>query len=722
MSAETTKLQKGFNANRIVWALQFPVVAFAYILTGKLGFLLAIDPGNVSAIWPPSGIALFAVLTLGNVILPSIWIGSFLVNLWFFSSNPAFSTSTGIEVAAIIASGSTLQAFLGAFVLKKFKINDIVATSTNVMLFVITEIIICLIGASVGVSSMSVKGIVHSSNFQFTWLTWWLGDLTGTLTIAPLLFAWLNSHETKLDRWAIIELVCLSSALVLVCNFVFFGGVVKLKLSGYPTGFFAVPFIVWAAVRFNARILSSALVVVSIFAICGTIHNMGPFSGPNLSISLLLLQGYITTHTITGLLLNVTVQEKVKTEKELEQRVILRTQELESSLQKLRHEIAERSAVQQKLIQSEQRLNDAQKIAKIGSWEWDLQTQQISFSDELYDLLEIRAGEKITEEVLSRYCLNDDREKMRSYIRAAIENKRPFSLIHRTQVPNRGERTFHTVGSLVASESGTLTRMHGTIQDVTEERQIEAKIQELNRKLQENVTRLELANQELEAFSYSVSHDLRAPLRHMEGFTSIIQEKLKNHPDEEIKSFLQIITNSARRMTAMIDGLLSFSRTSHVEINKEELDMNDTVRAVKEELVAEQPHRTIRWILPPLPKIVGDPLLVRIVITNLLSNAIKYTSKKAEAEIEIGSKSEAEQQIFYIKDNGVGFNTASTPNLFGVFQRFHRTEEYDGTGIGLAIVRRIIHRHGGKVWAESREGSGATFYFSLPVTSKHSPT
>jgi PAS domain S-box-containing protein len=263
-------------------------------------------------------------------------------------------------------------------------------------------------------------------------------------------------------------------------------------------------------------------------------------------------------------------------------------------------------------------------------------------------------------------------------------------------------------------------------EDITDRKNAEFQIKKLNEELEVRVIQrtelLEAANKELEAFSYSVSHDLRAPLRSVHGFTKILLEDYEPILDDEGKRICKIISSSATQMGELIDDLLSFSRIGRTSMNPSILNMKSMVLTVFEEICSHDQKSRINLKLGKLHKVFGDANLLRIVWNNLISNAIKYSSKEKISEIEIKSQLKSDRIAYSIKDNGVGFDMNYKHKLFGVFQRLHSEAEFEGNGVGLAIVQRIISKHGGKVWAEGEVGKGATFYFSLPVQDKRQKT
>jgi two-component system, chemotaxis family, sensor kinase Cph1 len=229
------------------------------------------------------------------------------------------------------------------------------------------------------------------------------------------------------------------------------------------------------------------------------------------------------------------------------------------------------------------------------------------------------------------------------------------------------------------------------------------------------VEELAAANAELEAFSYTVSHDLRAPLRQVSGFVALLKDSLGKRLNAQDAEYVDLIQRATARMAQLIDDLLSFSRVGRIEINRSRVDLTPLVEQVRETLAPVLIDRKVRWKINPLPEVEGDPAMLRQVVASLLDNALKFSRTRACAEIEVGAHRDGDEHVFFVRDNGVGFDRRHADKLFGVFQRLHTGAEFEGTGIGLASVRRIIQRHNGRCWAESTPGEGTIVYFSLPI-------
>lgn len=278
----------------------------------------------------------------------------------------------------------------------------------------------------------------------------------------------------------------------------------------------------------------------------------------------------------------------------------------------------------------------------------------------------------------------------------------------------KGVRRLHTKKIPILDEHGRARYLLGISEDVTEQKEKEREILRLNAALAQRARELDDANKELEAFSYSVSHDLRAPLRHINGYVRMLAGDIGDHVGDEPRRYLKVIAEASRHMGQLIDDLLDFSRMKLVEMREARVDLSDLAREVLANLETETQGRNIAWHIPPLLMVRGDGAMLKHALVNLLGNAVKYTRDRDPARIEIGTTGEENGRVIaFVRDNGAGFDMRYADKLFGVFQRLHRAEEFEGTGVGLANVQRIVARHGGRIWAEAELDKGATFYFTL---------
>jgi PAS domain S-box-containing protein len=483
--------------------------------------------------------------------------------------------------------------------------------------------------------------------------------------------------------------------------------------------------------------------------------------------------------------------------------------------------LAARKQAADALRVNEARLAEAQRIGKVGSWDWDIVGNQLVWSDEIYRIFGLTPQSfGVTYEAFLDAVHPDDREHVKQSVDEALAGRKPYSIDHRIVLPDGRERFVQERAEVFLGPAAKPERMIGTVQDISERKQAEeldrfftlsrdmlciagfdgyfkrlnpswegvlgysqeellsrpyvdfihpedrdatfAEAQKIaagqetiwfenryrakdgsyrwltwtaapsrekqiiyaaardntdRKQAEEEIRRvnaqLAAANQELEAFTYSVSHDLRAPLRHIDGFSKLLLEGYETALGEDARRYLQRIRQGAVRMGQLIDELLNLSRVGRSQLSLKRTNLNSLVEDVLEGLKAEAQGRDIRWKINSLPPLRCDPGLLRQVFENLISNALKFTRPRPTAVIEVGKEVRSGQPVVFVRDNGVGFNMKHVAKLFGIFQRLHRQEDFEGTGVGLATVQRIIHKHGGQVWADAEPDKGATFFFTV---------
>ncbi len=390
-------------------------------------------------------------------------------------------------------------------------------------------------------------------------------------------------------------------------------------------------------------------------------------------------------------------------------------------------DITERKLADQKLRASEERFRFLTQATSDTIWDWDILSNQVWWSTGFEKLW----GQPLSEPNLSlenwmERVHPDDREQVIASIREVIRTGQTCWSAEYRFIRHDGSQAYVLDrGSVVRDEQGRAIRMVGGMTDRTVSKQAEQEIRRLNEVLEDRVEQrtaeLQAANKELEAFSYSVSHDLLSPLRSIDSFSLIVLEDYEAKLDDEGRRLLKIIRAEAQRMDQLIHDLLNFARAGRQPICSDVCNLTEIAQAAFDTLQPHERQHIQRFDLRQLPLVEGDRAMLRVVLFNLISNAVKFTRNQPDAVIEVGGWREAAHAVFYVKDNGVGFDPRYQQKLFQVFQRLHSEEEFEGTGVGLAIVQRIINRHGGQVWAESQPGNGATLFFSLPLKQEALP-
>ena len=374
---------------------------------------------------------------------------------------------------------------------------------------------------------------------------------------------------------------------------------------------------------------------------------------------------------------------------------------------------------QQALALSEARLKEAQQMAHLGNWDLDLTSGTLLWSDEAYRIFEL--DPKTEQPSFDRFMERvhpDDRELVRQAYDSSVRDRRLYNVVHRLLLPDG--RIKHVRERGVTEYDGDRpVRSRGTVLDITEVRAAQMALQQLNDELEvrvaERTAALAQANRELEAFAYSVSHDLRTPLRSIHGFACVLEEDEAQALSDHGRQHLRRIQDGSRRMGQLITDLLSLAHLSRARMEQEPVDLSALASAVAADLQHSDPHRQVNWFIEPGLQAMADPGLMRVVLQNLLGNAWKYTGQTPQAQISFTQEQQADgMTTFCVRDNGAGFDMSYAAQLFQPFRRLHAHHEFEGSGVGLATVARVIRRHGGEVSGEGAPGVGAAFYFSLP--------
>ena len=379
---------------------------------------------------------------------------------------------------------------------------------------------------------------------------------------------------------------------------------------------------------------------------------------------------------------------------------------------------AERARAEEMLRKSSELLDLAMRSAGAGAWNWNLLQDAITWDRQLYSLFGLEPNDSLRpyEKVLDLIHA-EDRERVNQEVSASIKNAAPYEIEFRVIWPDGSLHVLAARGKVYLDETGRPSRMAGICWDITERRLVEEEVRKLNAELEQRVAlrtaELTAANKELEAFSYSVSHDLRAPLRHIDGFSRILVDDFSGSLADEARGYLERIRESVRHMVRLLDDLLNLARLGRHELRRQITGLDALVDEVVKELKPDVAGRQVEFRVGSLPYVDCDPALLKQVFHNLLSNAVKYTRPRKQAVVEIGQMAANGERIIFVRDNGVGFSMKYADKLFGVFQRLHRSEDFEGTGVGLATVQRIVQKHGGRVWAEAELDKGATFYLVL---------
>lgn len=538
------------------------VLAFVYFCAGKLGLSLAFIHASATAVWPPTGISLVAVLIWGYRVWPALFVAAFFVNL---TTEGTVLTSVGI------AAGNTLEALLGGWLVSRYaQGRDAFKQTSSIFRFVfLAGAVSTAVSATIGVSSLCLGGFADWNNYGPIWLTWWVGDMVSDIITAPLLLIWM---ARPWPRWklSLLPEALLLAASVFLAGQAVFGGWLMPKGRIYAIEYLTLLPLLWAAWRFGQRGALLAAMAISIIAIKGTLHGFGPFATADFNESLLLLQTFMATITLTVLILASVIAQRNR---------------------------------------AFEALQEAQK-----------------------------------------------------------------------QLSN------HAV--------------------------------ELEKQVAERTGALQASVKSLEGFCYSMAHDLRAPVRYINGFSKLLREDCAATLDDKAREYARRIGEASERMDKLIWDLLEFGHLSSTDLQLESVDTDIIVRNAIGLLRQEHSEAGVE-VQGTLPPVLANPKVLEQIMLNLLRNAAKFVSPGVAPQIQAGAQNVEGQIRIWIKDNGIGIDPEYHERIFGVFQRLHSNHAYPGTGMGLAIVKTAVERMGGRVGLESGLGRGSLFWFELKAADKN---
>jgi PAS domain S-box-containing protein len=659
------------------------VLALVYVAAGRLGLSLAFVNASATAVWPPAGIALAAALILGpRRAWPGILAGAFIVN---------YITALSWPAALMVATGNTMEALLGAYLVNRFAGGRAGFSRTeNLVLFgLLAGLLSTAVNATIGTTTLYLTGNATSSTYASIWTTWWLGDAAGVLLVAPAVLLWQAAPRPQRSRQQRLEILALGVITVLVPWIVF------VRLA-YPLPFLCLLVCVWAGLRFGQREAATAACVLSAIAVWGTVRGHGPLAAVGVNTDLLILQAFMAATAIVGLVVGGAVWESHRMELEsqrvnegLEQHIKARTAELQAAYDQMK---------------------EAQHVARVGSWQWTAADKSVWWSDEMYRICGAEPH-SFNPSILG-FLHPDDKDRVLATVQRALEDHRPFDLENRITRLDGELRVFHSQGRVVLDESNHVVRMVGTVQDITERKGLETQLR---------------AAQQMEAvgrLAGGIAHDFNNLITAISGFTELVQSTL-DETDPRHEDLLEV-QKAASRAASLTAQLLAFGRRQFLQ--PKVLDLNALVGDI-EKLLRRTIGEDIDLVLsvdPGLEAVRADPGQLEQVVVNIAVNARDAMPKGGQLRFvtDMVDVDEAAAQArapmapgryvrLVITDTGTGMSPEIQQHIFEPF--FTTKALTKGTGLGLATVYGIVQQSGGYVRVSSQPGLGTSFEICLPA-------
>ena len=672
----------------LAWMALFTALYYA---AGRLGLSLAFIHASTSAVWPPTGIALAALLFLGRQAWPVVAIGAFLVN---------FSTAGLLVTSAAIAAGNTLEALIGARLIQRYARGLAVFDRTpDILRFALVVIGASAIAATVGVMTLTTAGLASTGDAASIWLTWWLGDTVGAMVVLPLLLLWKQPFTGEWNVRRLVELAALAVSVVVV-SWGLFGAAPS---STYPVRFFLIPVLLWSAFRFGARETATSAAVVATIATEGTLRGFGPFARSNPNESLLLLQAFIGV-TAT-MMLSVAAEVKRRRTSEAE---------LRSLNQALEVRVAART---EELMKVNDRLLEAQQVAHVGSWEWDISSNALWWSEEMYRIYGLSPTEVTGYEAFLGRVHPEDREKVNAVIRQGMANGRSFTFEHRIVRTDGQIRVLYAAGRVVMGAEGRPVRMTGIGHDITERKKDEEGraaliLEQAARHEAEEVSRAK------DTFLAALSHEIRTPLNAALGWAHTLRALPPGDPrtSKATEAICRNLTSQAKLVSDLMDA--SRLARGRLQLHLDAVDVPALIEGAVETVSGEAAARnvTIETQMPDgTVHLVADAKRLQQVLWNLLSNAVTFGKDRGRVRLVVTA--EADTVNIAVEDDGPGIDPGFLPH---VFDQFRQADELSprtaGLGLGLSIARQIVEQHGGTITAANGSGGGSVFTVRLPVS------